>query len=148
MNQIQPTHEDKRQMLDGLKENWKQDPCWDIEDTEGFEEFHNELLAWRKEYEAKWHAEQSELRMKRLKWIGEEDDLLLADAIHTPEEIEKEVEAIGNYTDIEVAQISLMKEQVRATVLLTIQVKRVADLLQDQSANESISFNTRLYKVE
>lgn len=37
--------------LDDLKANWKGDPCWDIEDTEGFEEHRAELLAWRKEYE-------------------------------------------------------------------------------------------------
>ncbi len=35
-----------------LKANWKADPCWDIEDTEGFEAHYDELLAFRKAYEA------------------------------------------------------------------------------------------------
>lgn len=41
-----------------LKADWSRDPCWDIEDTEGFEEFHDELLEFRiakeKELEASY----------------------------------------------------------------------------------------------
>lgn len=40
--------------IEDLKANWKNDPCWDIEDTDGFEEHHAELLEWRVEYEKKW----------------------------------------------------------------------------------------------
>ncbi|MDP9474927.1 MAG: hypothetical protein M3R38_04430 [Actinomycetota bacterium] len=32
-----------------LKINWREDPCWDIETTEGFEAHHEELLAYRLE---------------------------------------------------------------------------------------------------
>ena len=34
-----------------LKADWLADPCWDIEDTEGFEEHREELTAWRDAYE-------------------------------------------------------------------------------------------------
>ena len=41
--------------LDDLKVDWLDDPCWDIEETPGFEVWHDDLLAWRKEIEAQ-HA--------------------------------------------------------------------------------------------
>ena len=40
--------------IDALKRSWQRDPCWDIEETEGFEEHKEELLTFRKETEAQW----------------------------------------------------------------------------------------------
>jgi hypothetical protein len=37
--------------IQDLKCNWMEDPCWDIEDTPGFEAWHDELAAWRRNYE-------------------------------------------------------------------------------------------------
>lgn len=34
-----------------LKRNWLNDPCWDIEDTEGFEYHYMELRRWREALE-------------------------------------------------------------------------------------------------
>jgi hypothetical protein len=34
-----------------LKNDWKGDPCWDIEDTPGFEVWHDDLASWRRNYE-------------------------------------------------------------------------------------------------
>lgn len=42
-----------------LKINWLNDPCFDIEDTEGFEDHRKELLAFRQHAERKW-AEKRE----------------------------------------------------------------------------------------
>jgi hypothetical protein len=39
-----------RAEVDDLKAQWKADPCWDIEDTEGFEEYRAELFDWRIAY--------------------------------------------------------------------------------------------------
>lgn len=39
--------------IEALKKEWEIDPCWDIEDTEGFEEHREELLGFRKALEAK-----------------------------------------------------------------------------------------------
>jgi hypothetical protein len=39
--------------IEALKKNWLNDPCWDIEDTEGFEEHHDELYIYRLEMELK-----------------------------------------------------------------------------------------------
>lgn len=33
--------------IEHLKSNWLGDPCWDIEDTKGFEAHYSELYNWR-----------------------------------------------------------------------------------------------------
>lgn len=38
--------------LDNLKREWSYDPCWDIEDTHGYELWHDELKCWRERHEA------------------------------------------------------------------------------------------------
>lgn len=38
--------------LDTLKAAWLEDPCWDIEETSGYEVWYDDLLVWRKEIEA------------------------------------------------------------------------------------------------
>lgn len=43
-----------REEVDKLKASWVSDPCWDIEDTPGFEAYHEELLAYHKEMDEKW----------------------------------------------------------------------------------------------
>ncbi|SHH06236.1 hypothetical protein [Tepidibacter thalassicus] len=43
--------------VEKLKKGWLDDPCWDIEDTEGFEEYKDELLKFRLEQEKKWEKE-------------------------------------------------------------------------------------------
>lgn len=55
-----------------LKNSWHDDPCWDIEDTEGFEEYKDILLAYRTECAAKWEAE----RLVREKQLNAEADKL------------------------------------------------------------------------
>ena len=44
--------------IDALKRQWKDDPCWDIEVSTGFEAHYEELRAWRIDFEAK--AEERE----------------------------------------------------------------------------------------
>lgn len=50
--------------IKALKENWKGDPIWDIEDTEGFEEHRQELLTYRLGMEASW-TKQNEERLQK-----------------------------------------------------------------------------------
>jgi len=54
-----------KQELDALKADWLYDPCWDIEDTEGFEGHREELKAWRIEREQKWQAQELERVTKK-----------------------------------------------------------------------------------
>ncbi|QIC46214.1 hypothetical protein GAG94_03185 [Lysinibacillus sphaericus] len=45
--------------LEKLKSDWLADPIWDIEETEGFEEHKEELLAFRLKQEKAWEEEQN-----------------------------------------------------------------------------------------
>jgi len=49
----------RRQEIDELKAGWASDPCFDIEDTEGFEDVREELRDFRYEMEAKWEANRA-----------------------------------------------------------------------------------------
>ena len=44
------THEE----LAMLKSNWRGDPCWDLEQTEGFEEHYQELLDYATKIRTEW----------------------------------------------------------------------------------------------
>ena len=45
-----------REEVEELKANWRCDPCWDIELTEGFEEYREELREFSKAEDEKWAA--------------------------------------------------------------------------------------------
>jgi len=45
-----------RDDIESLKAGWLRDPCWAIEETEGFEAHADELQAFRLETEARWKA--------------------------------------------------------------------------------------------
>ena len=51
-----------REEVEKLKKNWRYDPIWDIEETEGFEEYKDELLAYGLECKREWE----ERRQKRI----------------------------------------------------------------------------------
>lgn len=58
-----------REQVENLKKNWKEDPQWDIEDTEGFEEYHDELLDFRLYCEKEWSEKriaETNAKAKRL----------------------------------------------------------------------------------
>ena len=66
-----------------LNDNWAADPCWDIEYTEGFALYHDELLAFHQQMQAKWDAErQVELR-EFASHIGLDANLKLAEYVQT-----------------------------------------------------------------
>jgi hypothetical protein len=45
--------------VEELKAAWAHDPCWDIEETEGFEAYRAELLALHEEKDAEWGARRT-----------------------------------------------------------------------------------------
>ncbi len=45
-----------RHQVERLKLAWLADPLWDIEDTEGFEKHHDELVLFREATQARWKA--------------------------------------------------------------------------------------------
>ena len=46
-----------REQIEELKAQWLADPCWDIEETEGFEQHKEELLKFRLETERRWQRQ-------------------------------------------------------------------------------------------
>lgn len=40
-----------REDVEDLKRNWRQDPCWDLADTDGFEAYREELAAFQQQHE-------------------------------------------------------------------------------------------------
>ena len=61
-----------------LREQWKDDPSWDIEDTEGFEAHREELLVFRKDCETAWEQEEAARLEKRAESLGCPGNLDLA----------------------------------------------------------------------
>ena len=45
-----------RHQVELLKAKWIEDPLWDIEDTQGFEDQHDELKQFRQAMQARWKA--------------------------------------------------------------------------------------------
>lgn len=60
-----------------LKENWMDDACWDIEETEGFEKYKKELKIFRLEQEKKWEAERRKQLEKDFAEYGTHSEKLL-----------------------------------------------------------------------
>jgi len=56
--------------IDELKAGWASDPCFDIEDTEGFEDVREDLLQFRQEMELKWKQRDEQERNKLAETLG------------------------------------------------------------------------------
>lgn len=80
--------------IEALKENWSNDPCWDIEDTEGFEAYREELVAFAAEKRAEWDADlrrQQTLRQMRLEQRAKELECSVA-LVEYIEKLERRLE--------------------------------------------------------
>ena len=56
---------------EALKENWNNDPCWDLEETEGFEEHSADLLLHKVKMRSFWSAEKIKREQERNAQIKE-----------------------------------------------------------------------------
>jgi|GEM_PF-1405279 len=140
--------------IEKLKVNWSKDPCWDIEDTEGFEAHHDELLKWREEREADLQREAEEYIAHRARVVAIETGVTNSDIqknIHTFAEIENDVNRALSYE----SSTDLAAAQVRATLLLTAQIARVADALdaiqcvyETGDARDSLAESVRIWGTE
>lgn len=61
-----------------LKQNWFRDPCWDIEETEGFEMYHAKLLAYRLQCEAEWASKRLAAMLRKADELGCPGNVVLA----------------------------------------------------------------------
>jgi len=82
-----------RKEIDELKANWKHDPCWDIEDTEGFELHRDELIAYRQECEARWKSQREQRILKFATPLGLENNPALAEYLMRQEAAIEELRA-------------------------------------------------------
>lgn len=55
-----------RDEVEKLKQDWEDDPCWDLELTEGFEDYKEELLEFRTETEAMWTEEHNRKKTEQI----------------------------------------------------------------------------------
>lgn len=105
--------------IEDLKKNWLNDPIWDIEKTKGFEDHAEELLAFRKEQEAKWEAEREEMEKQTFEYRAKEINATL------------KMDPVDAALNPDLAKALIMKQQVKATLLLAEQAQRVADILEN-----------------
>ena len=132
--------------LDALKKNWMNDPCWDIETEEGFEDYKDELLAYRKEQEAEWQHEAEERIARRARVVAIETGVTNSEIqknILTFAEINNDIQNVIKRTESDAE--SLMISQVHATLLLAAQMARIADALENMESTDSLSKSVRIW---
>lgn len=72
--EAKPTGAKTRDEIEALKANWLGDPCWDIEDTEGFEAHRNELAEFHNEQNIKNAIRAEERLIREGESLGLEDN--------------------------------------------------------------------------
>ncbi|NPA64479.1 MAG: hypothetical protein GXO16_05850 [Epsilonproteobacteria bacterium] len=80
-----------RRDVERLKSEWECDPIWDLEDTEGFEEYREELLAFRLQKEKEWRKERERRFLRYAKDLGLSKNLELARYL---EALERKIETL------------------------------------------------------
>ncbi len=131
--------------IEKLKAAWLYDPCFDLEDAEGFGAHAEELLNFRRQTEAQWSAKQQDLKNAHAALVREQTGVIDADivsAINTWNEIERMVSSQDRYVAqigelSEQVKIELMQTQIRATLLQAAQLKRIADILDSMNNDTS-----------
>lgn len=143
--------------VDALKLNWIKDPCWDIEETEGFEDHREELLAFRQKIEKEAHARVDRLNEEKKNWIGDHDPLDLVNSITLPFDIESMMVGLDRNVgrerpQYEYANFEIGRAMVRTNLLIAIQLKRIAQVLEDMhsdtEANDVTEFSTKLFNIK
>lgn len=64
--------------VEALKANWQCEPCWEIEETEGFEAHYDELREYRLQKEAEWEERSRQALQNYAKKMGVPDNPTLA----------------------------------------------------------------------
>ena len=110
-----------REEVEALKKNWQNDPIWDIEHTNGFEEYAPELLAFSNDAHAKWEREREERFAKSFNGQAGQ--------------IKKELSQLDNEvgcarSEPELASLEIARLNVRALLLLAEQVAKFEKYLR------------------
>jgi len=76
--------------IEKLKQDWQRDPIWDIEETDGFEEHRQDLLAFRLKLEDHWEQlRKRAIRDKALKLHALDKEKLVEYCMGLERRIEK-----------------------------------------------------------
>lgn len=142
--------------IQALKDAWVKDPCWDIEDSEGFEAHYEELWDFQYEQVKKWNKEHDAKIEARSTLVREQTgvaDKDILSVLHTWSEIEHEVSSqdryIGGLDGLgEQVKIELMQAQIRATLLQAAQLKRIADALESMDDGDSLVRSAAIWGSE
>ena len=70
---MEMTQVKSREEVEKLKENWKGDPCWDIEETEGFEDYKDQLKEYRLKQQSEWRAAEYNRIYNKAQGLGIEN---------------------------------------------------------------------------
>lgn len=79
--------------IEALIENWRGDPCFDLEEAEGFEYHRKELTIIRRYWENEWHQQRLYELTLFAADIGLSDNLLLAEYLQGLEAQIKDIRA-------------------------------------------------------
>ncbi len=79
--------------LEELKWHWKADPCWDLEDTGGFEAHREELLQFRVQCETEWEQQRVRRLSAKAVALGVPGNLALAEYVERLETRMRRLEA-------------------------------------------------------
>jgi len=79
-----------REEVDKLKSDWLGDPCWDIEQTEGFSEYYEELFFFRRDAEHRWKYEREKNVRAFAERLGLESNKRLAEYLYTKFEVKND----------------------------------------------------------
>ena len=88
-----------RMDVERLKDSWKEDPNWDLEETEGFEEYREELVAFRLEWEARWKEEREARLQAKAESMGIPGNTALAEYVERMENSIKQLEERVEYLE-------------------------------------------------
>lgn len=84
------------EQLNKLISQWKADPCWDLEDSEGFEEHYEYLRNTRLNIEYQWNAERLAQLDDKARAIGVPGNRTLAEYVNS---LEQRIVALENKLD-------------------------------------------------
>lgn len=89
-----------REEVEDLKKQWACDPIWDIENTEGFEEYYAELAAYSRDMEARWAREYDAHMANEAERVGITDNTKLLNYLLRLEERIAQLERNNEARDI------------------------------------------------
>lgn len=102
--------------LRALKANWQQDPIWNIEDTEGFEDYYDELYFFREQCEERWAAVAEKRRIRSSQYNVDQ-------AIQM-------IEYYNKMPEVSSSDQMLALAQVHATLAIVAELKRMNDIAE------------------